>query len=71
MLEVPAGDVGAYLRHLADASAAGVVADVTLLFHADFLEHIREDSEETNVLDRETITILQKNRQNWEGLPKL
>lgn len=39
--EVPAGDLTAYIHHLAVASEAGRLADVTLLFHADFAEHIR------------------------------
>mmetsp|Transcript_47235 Transcript_47235/g.151607 ORF Transcript_47235/g.151607 Transcript_47235/m.151607 type:complete len:590 (-) Transcript_47235:165-1934(-) len=39
--DVPTGDVAAYLRHLADASSAGTLADVTLLLHADFAEHVR------------------------------
>mmetsp|Transcript_63248 Transcript_63248/g.206384 ORF Transcript_63248/g.206384 Transcript_63248/m.206384 type:complete len:650 (+) Transcript_63248:178-2127(+) len=39
--EVPAGDLTAYMHHIAEASASGTLADVTFLLHADFAEHIR------------------------------
>lgn len=39
--DVPAGDVGAYFHHLAKVSTRGTFADMTLLLHADFMEHIR------------------------------
>lgn len=39
--EVPTGDVAAYLQHLAQASAQNILANITLLLHPDFMEHIR------------------------------
>ncbi|CAK9105811.1 unnamed protein product [Durusdinium trenchii] len=39
--EVPTGDAAVYLHHLARASAAKNLGNITLLLHPDFLEHIR------------------------------
>eukprot|EP00930_Biecheleria_cincta_P001585 TRINITY_DN102720_c0_g1_i1.p1 TRINITY_DN102720_c0_g1~~TRINITY_DN102720_c0_g1_i1.p1 ORF type:complete len:679 (-),score=86.89 TRINITY_DN102720_c0_g1_i1:34-2070(-) len=39
--EVPTGDVVAYLQHLGEAAADGTLANVSLLVHPDFIEHIR------------------------------
>ena len=39
--EVPTGDVAVYLHHLAQASMSSSLANVSLLLHPDFLEHVR------------------------------
>lgn len=39
--EVPPGDVVAYATHIAAASKEGRLANVTLLLHPDFAEHVR------------------------------
>lgn len=42
--EVPNGETTPYLAHFATAASSGDLAEVTLLLHADFLEHVRHDT---------------------------
>eukprot|EP00928_Gymnodinium_smaydae_P092180 TRINITY_DN75992_c0_g1_i1.p1 TRINITY_DN75992_c0_g1~~TRINITY_DN75992_c0_g1_i1.p1 ORF type:complete len:720 (-),score=96.93 TRINITY_DN75992_c0_g1_i1:484-2577(-) len=39
--DVPTGDVAGYFEHLANSMENKEVADITLLLHADFTEHVR------------------------------